>query len=75
MRKDFSTNVAISSKEVADSLFSGTKPANLVDNKDKKKVLLRMDHDLYNELWAEAKADHRSLNAYILTILDNRDRK
>lgn len=34
-----------------------------------------MDQDLYNELWAEAKADHRSLNAYILTILDNRDRK
>ncbi len=74
MRKDFSTNVAISSKEVADSLFSGIKPANL-ESKDKKKVLLRMDQDLYNELWAEAKADHRSLNAYILTILDNRDRK
>ena len=74
MRKDFSKNVAISSKEVADSLFSGVKPANL-DSKDKKKVLLRMDPDLYNALWAEAKADHRSLNAYILTILDNRDRK
>lgn len=37
MRKDFSTNVAISSKEVADSLFSGTKSANLVDSKDKKR--------------------------------------
>ena len=72
MRKDFTQNVAISSKEVAESLFSGVKPSIPVNN-EKKKVMLRMEPEMYDVLVAEAKADHRSLNAYILHILDGRE--
>ena len=73
MRKDFSQNVAVSSKEVAESLFSGVKPSMIVNN-EKKKVLLRMEPDLYEALVREAKSDHRSLNAYILHVLDGREK-
>ena len=74
MRKDFSQNVAVSSKEVAESLFSGVKPTSMTINIEKKKVMLRMDLEMYDALVAEAKADHRSLNAYILHVLDGREK-
>lgn len=70
MAKDFSKNVGITSLDVAESLFSGT--SSSIANKEKKKVMLRMEPEMYDILVAEAKADHRSLNAYILTVLDKR---
>lgn len=72
MSKDFSKNVGVSSREVADSLFSGVKPACLSEPVEKKKVMLRMDPALYEALVSEARSDHRSLNAYILHVLDGR---
>ena len=71
MSKDFSKNVGITSLDVAESLFSGANSS--IANKEKKKVMLRMDSDLYDILVKEAKAEHRSLNSYILHILDNRN--
>lgn len=72
MAKDFAKNVGVSSKDVADSLFSGVKPIESSGTVEKKKVMLRMDPVLYEALVSEARADHRSLNAYILHVLDGR---
>ena len=72
MTKDFSKNVEIRSIDVAESLFSGAKSS--INIKEKKKVMLRMDPEMYDALVAEAKADHRSLNAYILHVLDGREK-
>lgn len=69
--KDFSKNVSVSSLDVAESLFSQAKTS--VSKQEKKKVMLRMDPEMYDALVAEARADHRSLNAYILHILDKRN--
>ena len=71
MAKDFSKNVGITSLDVAESLFSGANSS--IANKEKKKVMLRMDPELYDIIVKEAKAEHRSLNSYILHILDNRN--
>lgn len=71
MSKDFSKNVGVTSLDVAESLFSGSKAYE--GKVEKKKVMLRMDPDLYDILVKEAKAEHRSLNSYILHILDNRN--
>lgn len=71
MSKDFSKNVGITSLDVAESLFSGANSS--ISNKEKKKVMLRMEPEMYDALVAEARADHRSLNAYILHILDKRN--
>ena len=70
MAKDFSKNVGITSLDVAESLFSGANSS--IANKEKKKVMLRMDPELYDIIVKEAKAEHRSLNSYILNVLDNR---
>ena len=72
MTKDFSKNVEIRSIDVAESLFSEAKPS--INIKEKKKVMLRMEPELYEELVAEAKSEHRSLNSYILTVLDHRQK-
>ena len=73
MTKDFSKNVEIRSIDVAESLFSEAKPSS--NSKEKKKVLLRMDPEMYDKLVAEAKSEHRSLNSYILTVLDHRQKE
>lgn len=70
MAKDFSKNVGVTSLDVAESLFSEAKPS--INSKEKKKVMLRMDPEMYDKLVAEAKSEHRSLNSYILTVLDHR---
>ena len=72
MSKDFSKNVEIRSIDVAESLFSEAKPS--INSKEKKKVMLRMDPEMYDKLVAEAKLEHRSLNSYILTVLDHRQK-
>lgn len=72
MTKDFSKNVEIRSIDVAESLFSEAKPS--INSKEKKKVMLRMDPEMYDKLVAEAKSEHRSLNSYILTVLDHRQK-
>ena len=72
MTKDFSKNVEIRSIDVAESLFSEAKPS--INIKEKKKVMLRMDPEMYDKLVAEAKSEHRSLNSYILTVLDHRQK-
>ena len=72
MAKDFSKNVEIRSIDVAESLFSEAKPS--INSKEKKKVMLRMDPEMYDKLVAEAKSEHRSLNSYILTVLDHRQK-
>ena len=72
MAKDFSKNVEIRSIDVAESLFSEAKPS--INIKEKKKVMLRMDPEMYDKLVAEAKLEHRSLNSYILTVLDHRQK-
>lgn len=72
MTKDFSKNVEIRSIDVAESLFSEAKPS--INIKEKKKVMLRMDPEMYDKLVAEAKLEHRSLNSYILTVLDHRQK-
>ena len=73
MAKDFSKNVEIRSIDVAESLFSEAKPS--INIKEKKKVMLRMEPELYEELVAEAKAEHRSLNSYVQTVLDHRQKE
>lgn len=73
MSKDFSKNVGITSLDVAESLFSGANSS--ISNKEKKKVMLRMEPELYEALVAEAKSEHRSLNSYILTVLDHRQKE
>ena len=73
MTKDFSKNVEIRSIDVAESLFSEAKPS--INSKEKKKVMLRMDPEMYDKLVAEAKSEHRSLNSYILTVLDHRQKE
>ena len=72
MAKDFSKNVEIRSIDVAESLFSEAKSS--INIKEKKKVMLRMDPEMYDKLVAEAKLEHRSLNSYILTVLDHRQK-
>ena len=72
MAKDFSKNVEIRSIDVAESLFSEAKPS--INSKEKKKVMLRMDPEMYDKIVAEAKSEHRSLNSYILTVLDHRQK-
>lgn len=72
MAKDFSKNVGVTSLDVAESLFSEAKKS--VSNQEKKKVMLRMDPEMYDKLVAEAKSEHRSLNSYILTVLDHRQK-
>ena len=72
MTKDFSKNVEIRSIDVAESLFSEAKSS--INIKEKKKVMLRMDPEMYDKLVAEAKLEHRSLNSYILTVLDHRQK-
>ena len=73
MTKDFSKNVEIRSIDVAESLFSEAKLS--INIKEKKKVMLRMDPEMYDKLVAEAKSEHRSLNSYILTVLDHRKKE
>ena len=70
MTKDFSKNVEIRSIDVAESLFSEAKSS--INRKEKKKVMLRMEPEMYEALVAEAKSEHRSLKSYILTVLDRR---
>lgn len=43
-------------------------------SKDKTKILLHLPMDLKIKLTEDAKADHRSVNNYILTVLLKRNK-
>jgi predicted CopG family antitoxin len=44
----------------------------MVIGKDKKRVMITMSMDLYNQLLKEADHDNRSLSNYVVDILINR---